>query len=74
MTDILQDLADKCAAYEDGDLYEFNSVKETYILLSRAIQEIERLRKANVDMGWELNPDRSGGQFTEEEKNRSCWL
>jgi len=33
--------------------------------------EIERLRKLNSDMGWQLNPDRMGGQFTEEEKNRT---
>lgn len=32
--------------------------------------EIERLRKANSDMGWRLNPDRMGGQFTQEEINR----
>ena len=36
--------------------------------------EIERLREANSDMGWRLNPDRMGGQFTEEEKNRTGWL
>lgn len=36
--------------------------------------EIERLRKLNSDMGWQLNPDRMGGQFTEEEKNRNGWL
>ncbi len=28
------------------------------------------LEKHNSDMGWELNPDRMGGQFTEEEINR----
>ena len=33
--------------------------------------EIERLRKANVDMGWQLNPDRMGGQFTREETERN---
>ena len=36
--------------------------------------EIERLRKANSDMGWRLNPDRMGGQFTEEEKNNTGWI
>lgn len=33
--------------------------------------EIERLRKANSDMGWQLNPDRMGGQFTREETERN---
>jgi hypothetical protein len=36
--------------------------------------EIERLRQVNSYMGWQLNPDRMGGQFTEEEKNRTGWL
>lgn len=36
--------------------------------------EIERLRKINSDMGWQLNPDRMGGQFTQEELNRDGWL
>lgn len=33
--------------------------------------ENERLRKANSDMGWQLNPDRMGGQFTREETERN---
>ncbi len=33
--------------------------------------EIERLRKENSDMGWKLNPDRMGGQFTREEIERN---
>lgn len=32
--------------------------------------EIERLQKANSDMGWRLNPDRMGGSFSEWETNR----
>jgi hypothetical protein len=33
--------------------------------------EIKRLRKANTHMGWQLNPDRMGGQFTREETERN---
>lgn len=33
-------------------------------------EEIDRLRKDNIDMGWRLNPDRSGGAFSEWETNR----
>lgn len=52
-----------------------HSYNQTLIgIMARAVGEIERLRKANSDMGWQLNPDRMGGQFTEEEKNRSGWL
>lgn len=52
-----------------------HSYNQTLIgIMARAVGEIERLRNANSDMGWRLNPDRMGGQFTEEEKNRSGWL
>jgi len=47
---------------------------EIYNMLSQAADEIERLREVNSDMGWRLNPDRMGGQFTEEEKNRTGWI
>ncbi len=73
MKDILQDLADYVVELEDG-IRNTMSGTELYLLLSRAVAEIERLRKANNEMSWELNPDRMGGQFTEEEKNRSGWL
>lgn len=75
MSDILKDLQDeidRLASDPERNLEGLN----TYILLllNRAYGEIARLREANSDMGWRLNPDRMGGQFTEEEKNRSGWL
>lgn len=73
MTDILQDMADLLAKMENGDPQDLTQ-KELYLLLSRAVGEIDRLRRVNSDMGWRLNPDRMGGQFSEEEKNRSGWL
>ena len=73
MTDILQDMAGILAKIEDGDPQDLTQ-KELYLLLSRAVSEIDRLRRVNSDMGWRLNPDRMGGQFSEEEKNRSGWL
>lgn len=36
--------------------------------------EVTRLTNQNSDMGWRLNPDRMGGQFTEEEKNNTGWI
>jgi hypothetical protein len=52
-----------------------------YLILSRAAgridsqaRELKKLSDTVSDMGWRLNPDRMGGQFTEEEKNRSGWL
>ena len=85
MTDaeLTKDIQDKIAEFlfnlDEGDpLPDRNMI---YLLLTQAAGAIDRLdrgnlrlRKANSDMGWELNPDRMGGQFTEEEKNRSGWL
>ena len=31
---------------------------------------VAKLEEHNTDMGWRLNPDRMGGQFTQEEINR----
>ena len=69
MSDILQDLTDAVQHQQDR-IRETGSGHELYILLSRAVGEIERLRKRNVELGWIENPDRSGGQFTEWEINR----
>lgn len=45
-------------------------IKKIWNLQNRIV----KLEKQNSDMGWELNPDRMGGQFTEEEINRgSKW-
>lgn len=71
MADILQDLADVLAQIDDGEAdADTLEISAMYILLSRAVGEIDRLRKANSDMGWRLNPDRMGGQFSEWETNR----
>jgi len=70
MTDILQDMARILAKIEDGDPQDLTQ-KELYLLLSRAVGEIDKLRRVNSDMGWRLNPDRMGGQFTQEEIDRS---
>lgn len=70
MTDILQDLESVVAEIEGGIRNTMGGT-ELHLLLSRAVDEIERLRKANIDMGWQLNPDRMGGQFTREETERN---
>lgn len=73
MSDILQDMADLLAKMDDGDPQDLTQ-KELYLLLSRAVGEIDRLRRSNIDMGWRLNPDRMGGQFSEDEKNDTGWI
>ena len=45
-------------------------IKEIWKLRDR----VAKLEEQNIEMGWRLNPDRMGGQFTEEEKNRSGWI
>jgi hypothetical protein len=72
MTDILQDMADIIADIDNGDVdSDTFDISSIYILLSRAVGEIERLRKANNNSSWELNPDRMGGQFTQDEIDRA---
>lgn len=73
MTDILKDLNVAVVEIETG-VRNIMMLGELYPLLARAADEIKRLREINSDMGWRLNPDRMGGQFTEEETNRSGWL
>ena len=44
--------------------------QELIAMYHDALLQIEELKKRNTEMGWRLNPDRMGGQFTEEEINR----
>ena len=46
---------------------------ELSILLMRTIDYIQRLEKRNIDLSWDVNPDRSGGQFTREELDIERW-
>jgi len=74
MADILQDLADIVADIDNGEADSDTitmDISSVYILLSRAVAEIERLRKINRDQSWQINPDRMGGQFTQDEINRA---
>jgi hypothetical protein len=45
--------------------------EQLIVKMMELAEENERLRKVNFDMGWELNPDRMGGQFTREEIERN---
>jgi hypothetical protein len=69
MSDILQDLSGAVAEIESG-IRNIMTGEELYLLLSRAVGEIDRLRKLNAELGWAENPDRSGGQFSDWEMNR----
>lgn len=41
------------------------------LLLIMAAERIETLKERITTVGWQTNPDRSGGQFTEEEIDRA---
>jgi hypothetical protein len=49
-----------------GDIYGHEYWAEE---IFRLREEVKRLR----DNSWDRNPDRSGGQFTQEEINRENW-
>lgn len=69
MTDVLKQLNDTLDDITKG----YRNVMggdELKLLLFNAAYEIESLRKRNIDLGWQTNPDRMGGQFTSEERNR----
>lgn len=45
------------------------------MLLIMAADRIGNLKKKNSEMSWQTNPDRSGGQFTEDEiDNSGRWI
>lgn len=54
---------------------EFNRLmkmnkKDLVLEIWRLQKHVEQLKKQNTDMGWRLNPDRTGGQFSDWEMNR----
>lgn len=53
--------------YED-ELSKF--ANRMTVRLNTAIKRIQQLEKQAVEDSWRLNPDRMGGQFTQEELNR----
>ena len=75
MTDVKTEIADILAEIEDKEfVYDPQRI---YMVLTLACSklrkyedEIKRLKNQNTEMGWRLNPDRMGGQFTQEEINR----
>lgn len=49
------------------DMTRMQLIREVVYLRERVAQ----LENKVTDMGWELNPDRMGGQFTREETERN---
>jgi len=61
--DILERLEYACQGPPAVDLYWGDAMD----LLREARDEIRRLRAGSPGYGWEANPDRSGGMFTQHE-------
>lgn len=73
MKDILVELNETVGQIHSG-IRNTMGGDELLMILFRSAEEIKRLRDSNSDMGWRLNPDRMGGQFTQEELSRDGWL
>jgi len=61
---------------EDKDLPNVLKFAKLWKPVDESREELERLRARITELGWETNPDRSGGQFTADEygvKRRYEW-
>ena len=66
-----QEVRKLVARGEDAALYATVSFLKVNIdELKRILQDVEQCVKKESDDSWITNPDRSGGQFTEEEIKR----
>jgi hypothetical protein len=61
MTDVLKQLTDTLEEVVTGKR-NMMAGDELKRLLFNAVYEIERLRRVNSDLSWQVNPDRMGGQ------------
>ena len=61
MTDILEQLTDTLEEVVTGKRNVLAG-DELKLLLFNVVYEIERLRRVNSELGWQVNPDRMGGQ------------
>ncbi len=54
-----------------GDIYNYESFIDWIMMEFEILNSKNKsLKKRISDMSWDLNPDKSGGQFTQEELNR----
>lgn len=65
---ILNDIKDMTIKMENEEVV---TREEVYSLLMRCFVEFTAIKNQQLVDSWKNNPDRMGGQFTEEEINRS---
>jgi len=72
--EIMQMIEEDVRADIYGDLYGHDRAAESIVIRFILMQaEIDRLKERNIKMDWQLNPDRSGGQFIQDEINDDGW-
>lgn len=68
MSDVASDILELLQKIDNGTVEGDDlEVSTIFVLLSRAMNEIERIRNLNAKLSWKSNPDRMGGQFTQDE-------
>ena len=60
--------ADKCLVNSDHFNAMYNEIFDGYVL-----EAFKNMQDKVNDTSWITNPDRSGGQFTQDEINRDTW-
>lgn len=70
MNDLLQELKDVTIKMENDETI---TREEVYSLLMRCFVEFTAIKNQRLIDSWKDNPDRMGGQFTDEEINRNSW-
>ena len=60
----LREKADRLESHPTINLHE------VVLLLRQAANKIDEQEKRLIDYSWKVNPDRMGGQFSDEEINR----
>lgn len=66
MDQLLQDLKTATIKMEENS----EKREDIYVLLMRCFVTLQGIRNKQIEDSWKDNPDRMGGQFTDEEINR----
>lgn len=68
ISEIMQEMQQDIRCDIHGDIYGHEYWAEE---IFRLRAELRRLKEKTIEDSWARNPDRSGGQFTDEEIHRS---
>lgn len=68
LQEIMLDMQHSIRCDIHGDIYGHEYWAEE---IFRLRAELRRMKEKAIEDSWSLNPDRSGGQFSDEEINRS---